>query len=97
MVINSKVKIPVNADGKLDITDEHLKAAPYTKASLLANSFTIQALVCLGGQDLTAKKTSPAAFLQIQKAISEVWAKDSILEEQSDSSWIIAEHGVHQR
>ena len=55
--VDSRIKIPVNEDGKLHMTDDYLAQAQWTKATLLEIGLSKQAIVFLGGEDQTAKRT----------------------------------------
>lgn len=54
---DSRIKIPVNDDGKLHMTDEFCAQAQWTRASLLANGLIKQAIPFLGDNDVTVKRT----------------------------------------
>ena len=55
--VDSKVQIPVNADGKLEMTNPYLAVAQWNRISLRANALNKQAVPFLGEHDATAKRT----------------------------------------
>ena len=55
--VNSKVQIPVNADGKFEMTNQYLVAAQWNKVSLRSNALNKQVVPFLGEHDATAKRT----------------------------------------